>query len=258
MKFCVVAAVNNESVLENNLADSLLIKQGVETIFKREYDSASNAFNEALCETDADVIIFAHQDVYLPKPWLIHLTETIDEIETVDLDWSVIGVFGVTDEGSMEGHCWSTGLNMMLGSPFGKPRHASTIDELVIVLRKSSGLQFDEKLPGFHLYGADIVQTAITSGFSAYIVDAPVVHNSKRVKSLSGPYTSAYRYMQKKWRNRLPITTPVTTITRFGLPLLRLKFRLALRRFRSSGKKLYEKEQRQGRDIARQLRLDCL
>ena len=35
-----------------------------------------------------------------------------------------------------------------------------SFDELLIVLRRDSGLRFDEGLPGWHMYGTDIVQTA--------------------------------------------------------------------------------------------------
>ena len=101
----------------------------------------------------------------------------------------------------------------------------SSVDELVIILRRKSGLRFDEKLPGFHLYGADIVQTALARRLGAYVIDAPVVHNDKRVKDLGREYGNAYRYLQRKWRERLPIPTTIAPITRWGVPLWRVRMR---------------------------------
>ena len=57
---------------------------------------------------------------------------------------------------------------------------------------------------------------ALASGKGAYVVDAPVVHNSVPTPGLRGGYMRAYDYMRRKWRDRLPITTPVTRITRLG------------------------------------------
>ena len=49
-----------------------------------------------------------------------------------------------------------------------------SVDELLIVLRIGSGLRFDERLPGFHLHGTDIVQSALHRGLGAFAIDAPV------------------------------------------------------------------------------------
>ena len=84
-----------------------------------------------------------------------------------------------------------------------------SLDELLIVLRRSSGLRFDPDLPHFHLYGTDIVQTALASGKGAYVVDAPVIHNSKPIKRLDRNFWMAFNYMVGKWRGLPPIQTPV-------------------------------------------------
>lgn len=221
----VVAAVNDECVLAANLAISPLLRDGVSFYPMRAFNSASIAYNEGLEMCSTRIVVFAHQDVYLPQPWLQQLHHAIKEIEARDPNWAVIGVFGVSGEGRHVGHCWSSGLNQVLGAPFDCPQQVVSIDELVIILNRSSGLRFDEKLPGFHLYGTDIVQTAISCGFGAYVVHAPVVHNSRPVKSLVGPYTAAYRYMQQKWKDVLPIPTTVVPVTQFAYPLFRTVLR---------------------------------
>jgi hypothetical protein len=52
-----------------------------------------------------------------------------------------------------------------------------------------------------------------------------VIHDTTPVASLAGGFAAGYRYLQTKWADRLPITTPMTTITRSGLPFLRARLR---------------------------------
>lgn len=253
----IVAAVNNAEILQNNLALSHLISsQKTDLLCKRGFDSAAAALNEGIDEALTDVIVLSHQDVYLPKLWFEQLSHAIAQIEKHDPDWAVLGVFGVSDRNDLVGHCWSTGLGKVLGSTFDAPCPAVSIDELVIIVRKSSGIRFDEKLPGFHLYGTDIVQTALSASFSAYVIHAPVVHNSKPVKSLFGAYFAAYKYMQSKWANHLPIKTPITTITRFGMPLKILQLRMLKKGFFKADSKLAEQYPDKGRVIAERVGFD--
>jgi len=221
LKFGVVAAVNNEQILADNLAASPLFGRGVPFSGMRDYASAGQAYNAGLDAMDADIVIFAHQDVYLPSRWLEQLQNGIRAIEETDERWAVIGVYGVEPGGRHIGHCWSRGLGRTLGESFSLPRMVGSIDEIVIVLRRSSGLRFDERLPGFHLYGTDIVQAALALDRSAYVVHAPVIHNSNPVRTLAGAYSKAYRYMRRKWRDRLPIATTIVTLTPTGYPLWR-------------------------------------
>lgn len=253
LKYGVVAAVNNEQVLADNLAASPLFGRGVPFAGMRCYTSAGLAYNAGLDATDADIVIFAHQDVYLPSHWLEQLQSGIRAIEEVDERWAVIGVYGVEPDGRHIGHCWSRGLGRTLGERFSSPRMIGSIDEIVIVLRRSSGLRFDERLPGFHLYGTDIVQAALASGHSAYVVHAPVIHNSNPVRTLAGAYSKAYRYMRRKWRDRLPIATTIVTLTPTGYPLWRHIIRKELSTMLGRRPKRVLRERGPGRPIAQEV-----
>lgn len=94
------------------------------------------------------------------------------------------------------------------------------MDEVVLVVRRSSGLQFDEALPGFHLYGTDICLQARKQGLKCYVVSDFCLHNSNGLSVLPSAYTRAFLYMRRKWRGYLPIKTPCMSITRWGIPLL--------------------------------------
>ncbi len=216
----VVAAVNDDECLANNLAASpMLAEDGVPLIINRGYRSAALAYNAGLDYTDADIIVFAHQDVYFPRGWEQKLLLTIEELELEDNKWGVLGVVGKDRTDNLVGGAWSTGLQLKIESKFTSPAIVGSIDEIVIILRKGSGLRFDDNLPGYHLYGTDIVQSALKAGFEAYVFNGPVIHNSVPVVQLDGSYVKAYRYMQRKWKSELPIWTTVVPITKSGWPL---------------------------------------
>ena len=53
-----------------------------------------------------------------------------------------------------------------------------TLDEIVLILKKSSGLRFDDSLPHFHFYGTDICLRAAQRGMRSYAISAFCVHNT--------------------------------------------------------------------------------
>jgi hypothetical protein len=81
-------------------------------------------------------------------------------------------------------------------------------------------LRFDSGMPGFHLYGTDIIMEARRRGLGAFVIDAPVVHNSRaNPQVFDHAFFAAYRFMQRKWSDALPLPTCTVPVTRFGLPL---------------------------------------
>lgn len=237
MEWCCIAAVNDETVLRANLAASpALLAQPQRLTVLRDQSSASVAYNAGLDATAARICVFAHQDVYLPLGWDENLAKHVARLDRLDSGWAVAGLFGIDRNGIHVGRVWSTGIGREIGAPFSDPIPVQSLDELVIVLNRDSGLRFDPDLPSFHLYATDIVQIALSAGKGAYVVDAPVVHNSVPTPGLRGGYMLAYDYMRHKWRARLPIVTPVTRITRLGwhvrwqdLRTFRLNYRRAKR-----------------------------
>lgn len=247
----IVAAVNDESVLNENLKRSPLIETGAVPLLElRQQPSASTAYNVGLDATSHEIIVFAHQDVYLPAPWLDNLLAAIATLERQQPRWGVIGLFGVTATGQGVGRVWSSGIGRELGATFVAPIEAVSIDEMVIVLRRASGLRFDERLAGFHLYATDLCLAARTAGAGVYVVHAPAVHNSVPVRTLRGYYLTAYRYLKKKWAFMLPIRTPIAPITRYELAFWRAEWRRVRTRIANSGRPV---ERRDARLVARTL-----
>ncbi len=121
----------------------------------------------------------------------------------------------------MRGYCYSTGLRRTLGAPFAAPLPARTLDEFVLVVRKSSGLRFDERLPGFHLYGTDICLQAEAHHLGSYILSAFCIHNANGIDRLPYAFWQSYLYLRRKWWQRLPVATCCTTLTKGCLPIVR-------------------------------------
>jgi len=216
VKICVVAPVNDDAILERDLLRSPPIVDGLPLSIMRGYKSAASAYNAALKQVSADLAVFVHQDVYLPSGWVELVQQRIAEVDLIDPNWAVLGLFGATASGNHVGRLWCGAAERELGSKLSAPQPVVSIDEVLIILRLGSGLRFDEGLPGFHLYGTDIAQIALAQQRGVYVIDAPVVHNTKKPGSLRGAYFKAFRYMAGKWRKRLPIPTVVVSLTRWG------------------------------------------
>ena len=248
----IVAAVNDEEVLRTNLAASPVLKSGqVPLIVEKGHASAGRAYNAGIAKSASDIVILAHQDVYLPEGWEAKLQAAVRRLEDEHADWGVLGVYGMRASGRAVGRVWSSGLGKEIGSAFNTPEPVVSLDELVLVIRRANGLTFDERLPGFHLYGTDIVQSALACGLGAYAIHAPVIHNSKPVRVLDRAYWNAYRFEQQKWKLNLPILTCIVPITRLGWP--RFRYRLSRLKARLLGRQPAERTRGDPRALAGRL-----
>jgi hypothetical protein len=163
--------------------------------------------------------------VYLPLNWISGVSLCIEKLEKVDLDWAVLGVAGATAEGVV-GHLWSSGINKEIGKRFDGAIEVESLDELLLVVNVKNNIRFDENLPGFHLFGTDIVQIAKSQGLKSYVIDLPVIHNDRPKYVFDGSYIDNYKFMQSKWKKILPIQTSTEKINKsiIGLYLRNLKF----------------------------------
>jgi hypothetical protein len=212
-----VATSNNRTILENNLLRSPCLQdtRTDQVIIQEGYASASLAYNDAIERARTDIIVFAHQDVYFPEGWLADLDRALSQLDDIDPNWGVLGGFGVTRDGGEAGYLHSEGLGV-LGAPFKAPVPIGTLDEFLLVLRKSSGLLFDPTLPHFHFYGTDICLSARKQGLQCYAISAFTVHNTSLPSSLPREFYECYAHVKRAWEEYLPITTPCIRVTRWN------------------------------------------
>lgn len=224
----VVVACNNEQVLTSSLRASPDFS-AAEFSIQRGAVSAAAAYNRGIDSTNGDLLIFAHQDMYLPAGWMARLQACVRQLELDDPDWGVIGAFGVDGRGDGHGYLYSTGLQREVGESFSGCREVQTLDEVVLILRRSSGLRFDAELGGFHLYGADICMQARRQGMKNYAFAAFCVHNTNGISLLPASYWTCFMRFRRKWSSQLPIMTPCMPVTRFMYPAFRYVLRTAPR-----------------------------
>ncbi len=224
-----IVPVSSEEILNQNfLASELFHSQAQhQVILQRNYDSASNAYNAGLAQSLHDLVICCHQDVFFPLKWISDLKRAIDQLEEADPNWGVIGCYGVTAKGHHVGHLYSHGWGY-LGKPFDMPIEVQTLDEVILIIKKSTGLRFDEGLPHFHLYGTDLCLQAQQMGLKCYAVSAFCVHNTDQILELPQQFFDCYYYLKRKWRRQLPIYASCITISRFNGDLYRRKIKLWL------------------------------
>lgn len=218
----LICASNNAAILQANLERSPCLADVSLTVVENA-PSAANAYNQGLDQTREEIVVFLHHDVYLPQGWDALLRARVDEVAALDPDWALIGAYGVDDTGRGYGPVWSSSLGQIVGYVALTPRDVQSFDELLIVMRRSAGLRFDEGLPGWHLYGTDIVTEARAKGLRAYAAALPLVHNDGYKDQLDQGFGDAYAYLRRKWAARLPLRSPIIKISRTGHQLWRAR-----------------------------------
>jgi Glycosyltransferase like family len=228
MNITLAVAANNEALLQQTLLSSPCFdgSRVDQVLIQKSFTSAAEAYNEALDRTRNDIVIFAHQDVYFPEPWLCELGDSLTYLEREDPEWGVLGCFGVSASEMRYGRVYSAGLGR-IGNAIEHPTRVRTLDEIVLILRKSSGLRFDTTLPGFHFYGADICLRALSRGMNNYAIPAFCVHNTQLNPTLPPDFYHCYKYFKRVWRRSLPVHTSCITVSKLDIPFHMLRLREA-------------------------------
>ncbi len=209
-----VVSVNDEAIFQNNFMISPCLAVGGphQLIVQRGFGSASAAYNDAIAQSANELMVFAHQDVVLPASWVVDLERSLDLLEGIDPTWGVAGCYGETLNDNGRGYVYAPGRGI-LGKVFQYPAPVQTLDELVLILRKSRGLRFDHELPNFHFYGADICMAAAERGMKSYAICALCIHNSQQNLVLPAEFYQSYRHFRGRWRKFLPVQTTCARVT---------------------------------------------
>jgi Glycosyltransferase like family len=223
--FSLVACVSKSSVLDANLLRSHCLNDGSpnELVVVRSCPTAADGLNLGLKHTKHEWAVCVHQDVYLPDVWDRSLMQQLHEAER---RFGPIGVAGVDGVGEViasddlihplpaERIGWVVDRGRLLRDGPELPERVATLDELLLVVRRDSGLRFDPAL-GFHLYGADICFQAREQGLAVVAMAAPCHHNSRSV-GLPEAFFASAEVFARKWSHRLPVATPCVVLDRGG------------------------------------------
>lgn len=217
-----VVPVSNEDIFNANFLSSPLIQENSSRIIvKKGYKSASIAYNEAIQECKTELMVFLHQDMILESNWIKKLHQNISYLDDRNIEWGVMGLFGANHSGEYLGNVYCSAYPGLLGGTFFYPMQVRVLDEIVLIIRKFSGLNFDCNCPGYHFYGTDICLSSEKKGFKNYVFSTNSVHNSKKVHLFPKEFINAYFYIRKKWYDILPVFTPCIKVERIPIVLLK-------------------------------------
>jgi len=220
-----IVAVNDTSVYEKNFLSSPCLRdRHYQIIPMFGYPSAARAYNEGIRRARHDMVIFAHQDLFLPESWMDCLQKSLTYLEREDPRWGVLGCYGISADGRPQGYLHTTGWGLV-GSPLAFPAEVRTLDEILLIIRRSSGLRFDESLPHYHFYGTDICLASAAGGRRCYAVPAFCLHNTNQILFLPKEFYTCYRHIKKRWDRYLPIRTSCILVSRLDGELRERKIR---------------------------------
>lgn len=231
-----VVAVNNREVLDSNFLASPCLQgsHGHQVLIQEGFGSAAKAYNNALDRSVHDIVVFVHQDVFLPDAWLPQLRTSLQVLAQKDPNWGVLGCWGNIQQGAGFGHVYTTGHGSD-GFAFEHPIPVQTLDEIVLVVNRSSHLRFDEKLPDFHFYGTDICMGAAIEGRRCYAISAFCIHNARLYHHYPDEFYRCYWHIKRKWQDFLPIQTSCIRISKFGWNYYKQRLRQLSRKLFSQG-----------------------
>ncbi len=157
-----------------------------------------------LKEARGKYIIVVHQDVRCIDN-IQQLITCLDQLNELDNKWAVCG-----NAGCMGYHTDLMHINIAgkIVTSRNLPGKVSSLDENLLIINASSGINVSSDLSGFHLYGTDICLVAETLGYSSYVIPFMVKHlsfgNLKDLKKHIHLFTDGYG---KKLRSRFIATT---------------------------------------------------
>lgn len=216
-----VVATNDKEILAANLCASPALRESNrhQVLIQENFPSATRAYNDAIRRSRNDLMVFIHQDVYIPVSWISDLQAALDVLEQEDPSWGVLGCWGVTTDARERGYLFTTRWGL-IGKEFQPPTRVQTLDEVVLIMRKSSGLYFDDSLPHYHFYGTDICMAAASHHLTCYAISALCIHNTKQISVFPKEFYKGYQHVKRRWKEELPIHTSCTTISRFDSALI--------------------------------------
>lgn len=220
-KYAIVTCISKPEIYQSCLLDSLTkCRHGFDIevipVFNTlgQY-SASVALNYGMSVTDADVVIFSHQDVTLLDGWFQKLDAVIESLD----DWAIIGASGIRLSATRDniggwGGPRSADDKVAVGTVYSddglewdgikEPTKVHTVDECLFALNRSTKLKFDTTVGGFHLYGTDLSLQARKANLGVYAASLPLVHHNQYSSSLDNSYWPMLHHMYHKWNKSFP------------------------------------------------------
>lgn len=199
LRATIIVTISDEAIFQRDARASTLaeVESGAcELIEIRDAASQASALNRGIEQAKADLVVCPHQDVFFKPGWL----QRIEWLAaSTPFPWGVLGPAGTTVDGKMYG------THSGLGMDGYEHVTAQTLDGSCLILRKSSGLRFDENLKRFHGYDVDICLESRARELAVYVVDVPMEHRTRWASTAgegANDFQNALGYVAGKWHRR--------------------------------------------------------
>jgi len=184
------------------------------------YDCINQVLSDEVADSSqnlAPYVIFAHQDLLLDQGHGIEqLRSKLAELDDHDGNWAIAGNAGVTDNMVLIRH-----VSDLHGASFDDnlPRPVITLDENLLIIKRSANLRCSSNIGGFHLYASDLCLYALMHYKTAYVIDFRLTHLGQG--NINENFYAVQRKFQSRWNPHFLtafIQTPCTTfaLTRYG------------------------------------------
>ncbi|WEZ85893.1 hypothetical protein P6U16_23170 (plasmid) [Rhizobium sp. 32-5/1] len=163
----------------------------------RNQADAFSGYNSFLRKVRGRYVVLCHQDVTGLDDGREGLDRLLSQLSGQDRFWALCGNAGVDGSGR---RCIRISdpysPDQSIGGPF--PRRVVSLDENFIVVRNEANLALSRDLSGYHWYGADLCIIADILGWTAYVIDFHVWHDSKG--HMDDKYMLLRRGLREKYR----------------------------------------------------------
>ena len=144
---------------------------------KENANDPFESFNRVLNFIHAQYVVFVHQDTRFIFDGFKDLKCKLEELSDLDPNWAVAGNAGGNYDLQKKFIRITDPANKNLKTA-SLPNRVHSLDENLLILRKSSLVAFSNDLHGFHFYGTDLCQQAESRGYSCYVIDFHLEHLS--------------------------------------------------------------------------------
>jgi hypothetical protein len=141
---------------------------------------AYRALNHMLGAARGTYVILCHQDVRLVDHGRAELDARLAELDHIDPDWALAGNAGGVAPGQLAIRITDRNGGSRCVGPF--PARVMSLDENLLVVRRSARIGLSHDLSGLHFYGTDLCLVADILGYSAYVIDFHLQHLSKGLR----------------------------------------------------------------------------
>ncbi|WP_051266591.1 glycosyltransferase [Nakamurella lactea] len=177
------------------------------------FSTAGAALNHGARCARNDVVVFAHQDVYLHS--LDRIVESASFLS--DETWGVLGANGVTSTGSSVGRLRDR--VQLIGRSAPAPVDVDSLDEVLFMIRRDQVLQHpltEDPDLAWHAYAVEYGLRMKSLGLRVGAIDLAITHNSLTVNL--DRLDEAHRRVASLHPGVLPVNTTCGTIARTPAP----------------------------------------